>query len=324
MLTPTITQPNARTYGSDEEHGNRKVSVVIPVYNAEATLVAVVEQIVERLAALSRALEIILVDDASEDSSWLVARQLRDRFPAQVKIVRLHKNSGQHNALLCGFTFVTGSIVITMDDDLQHNPYDFPKLIRKIEEGYDLAIGSYATEQTTFVRKLFGDLIDRTQCRIFDLPKTFQLTSLRAIDRSVVDRALEMTSVYPYITSMLLSHSSSPVNVAVTHHSRANGKSNYNFWKSASLALNLVLSYTSYPLCAIALLLVSAIAVALFTLIVAMTHNSVLSTWTAIAFISCFSATILFSQFLICLYLVRLYRCQTGITKPFVVREYDA
>ena len=83
----------------------------------------------------------------ARDATWETLRKLKSAHP-NLKIVKLLKNSGQHNAILCGLGFVTGDIAITMDDDLQHPPEEIPKLLEKLAEGYDLVIGSYDDEKT--------------------------------------------------------------------------------------------------------------------------------------------------------------------------------
>jgi len=76
----------------------------------------------------------VLVDDCSQDETWAVLGQLKGTYP-NLKIARLLRNSGQHNAILCGFTLVTGDVIVTMDDDLQNPPEEIPKLVEAIDSG---------------------------------------------------------------------------------------------------------------------------------------------------------------------------------------------
>ena len=104
-------------------------SVVVPVYNSEHTL----KELYSRLKnvfdnVLRRDFELLLVDDGSRDNSWAVMEGLRKKDP-RVKIFQMARNFGQHPALLCGFHYVSGDFVITMDDDLQHLPEELPKMI---------------------------------------------------------------------------------------------------------------------------------------------------------------------------------------------------
>src|SRR5215469_15072045 len=182
----------------------------------------------------------------------------------QLKIIRLLRNSGQHNALLCGLSLAKGSIMITMDDDLQNPPEEVPKLIAAIQKGYDLAIGAYDSKQHSAARNVGGKLIDGLQRRIFHLPSDFQLTSFRAVRKVVVDNVLSMGGAFPYMTSMLLSHTSRCVNVPVHHERRRFGTSNYDVKSSFLLACNLLLSYSLYPLYLVATLCLSALALSIW------------------------------------------------------------
>lgn len=228
--------------------GQGRISVVIPVYNSSASVRLVIDGLVEILTPTGRPFEIILVDDCSPDDVWTVLRHAKEEHGSVVKIARLLKNGGQHNAILCGFSLVTGDVVVTMDDDLQNPPEEVLSLIASIDQGYDLAIGSYESKQHSRLRNAGGSFIDSLQRRIFGLPSDFQLTSFRAIRRIVVDHAVEMGGVFPYITCMVFSHASKYTNVPVRHEPRKFGQSNYNLKRSLRLSANLILSYSSYPL----------------------------------------------------------------------------
>jgi glycosyltransferase involved in cell wall biosynthesis len=226
----------------------KKVSVVIPVYRSEASLELLVSRLVAVLEVLSRPFEIILVDDGSPDSSWEVLKKLKQSYGPVVKIASLLKNSGQHNALLCGFSLVSGDVVITMDDDLQNPPEEIPKLLEAVERGYDLVIGAYESKEHGRFRNFGGRLVDATIRRIFALPRTFQLTSFRAARRFVVDHACELSGGFPYITCMLLASATKCRNVVVRHDPRMFGHSTYTLRRSVLLVLNLLFSYSPYPL----------------------------------------------------------------------------
>src|SRR5262245_6227229 len=120
-----------------------KISVVIPVYNSATSLHILVAGLVTVLEQMEREFEIIFVDDCSPDNSWEVLKKMKEEHGELLKIAKLSTNRGQHNAIVCGFSIVSGDIVITMDDDLQNPPEEIPKLVEAIDRGYDLAIGSY-------------------------------------------------------------------------------------------------------------------------------------------------------------------------------------
>jgi glycosyltransferase involved in cell wall biosynthesis len=232
------------------------ISVVIPVYRAEPALRELVERLEKVLSATGRTFEVIFVDDRSPDKSWQVLTELKSESTERswMKLVRLLKNSGQHNALLCGLSRATGDVVITMDDDLQHPPEELPKLIGPIDKGLDLVVGAFAPASRKGFTIMGGRFVDWTLRRIFGLPSDFQLTSLRAMRGAVATQAGQMTGAYPYVTAMVLSHATALENVQVEHAERAHGVSNYNLWKSLKLSFNLLLNYSSYPLYAMMIL----------------------------------------------------------------------
>lgn len=225
----------------------RKVSVVVPVYRSAQSLPQLVERTLSTLQAASLTPELIFVDDRSPDNSWGVLCDLQHKYPEYIKIARFQKNMGQHSAICAGLTMATGGIVITMDDDLQNPPEEIPKLIGRLDEGFDLVIAAYDSKKHSSFRNFFGYLIDSTLRNLFNLPKSFQLTSFRAFNSSVIGGIGSLNTSFPYVTSILLSSAAKTSNVLVRHDARAFGRSNYTLKKSLSLTLNLVLHYSPLP-----------------------------------------------------------------------------
>ena len=124
-----------------------EVSVVIPVYNEESSLPSLFSRIYPALDALGRSYELIFVDDGSRDQSMRVLRAQFDRRPDVTRVVLLASNAGQHMAILAGFQYSRGEIVVTLDADLQNPPEEVAKLLAKMAEGYDY-VGSYRSEAT--------------------------------------------------------------------------------------------------------------------------------------------------------------------------------
>lgn len=116
------------------------VSVVVPVYNSEATMDELVARINDVLETAAGRFEIILVNDGSKDGSWEVISNLAGKMQ-HVRGVNLMHNYGQHNALLAGIQRAQYEIIVTIDDDLQNPPEEIPKLISRLNEGYDVVYG---------------------------------------------------------------------------------------------------------------------------------------------------------------------------------------
>ena len=128
-------------------HGrDRECSVVIPVYNSQASLPALVERLAAVLPAVTDRFEVILVNDGSRDDSWDGIGQAA-RKHAWVRGINLMRNYGQHNALLAGIRAARFAVVVTMDDDLQHPPEEIPRLLEALGHGQDLVYGVPASAE---------------------------------------------------------------------------------------------------------------------------------------------------------------------------------
>ena len=175
-----------------------KYSVVIPVYKSAAIVSQTIDRTVTFFEQQRLAYELILVNDASPDSSWEI---LQDKALANPYIVAINllKNYGQHTSLFCGLQKSTGDFVITMDDDLQNPPEEIMHLIEKINEGYDVVFGQFRVKQHAHHRRLGSRLVGWLNTYIFNKPAGLVLSNFRIIRRDVVDRVCQYQTSYPYI-----------------------------------------------------------------------------------------------------------------------------
>src|SRR6202165_2877119 len=116
------------------------LSVVIPIHNEEPSILPLYDRLTAVLETVQKPYEIIAVDDASTDRSFDLLANLVETDP-RLKVIRLRRNFGQTAALSAGFDEAQGSVVVSLDGDLQHDPEDIPALLAKIDEGYDIASG---------------------------------------------------------------------------------------------------------------------------------------------------------------------------------------
>jgi glycosyltransferase involved in cell wall biosynthesis len=257
-------------------------------------------------------LQVVVVDDASPDDTWMALKRAKETYGTKLRIARVLTNAGQHRAIQAGLTLVTGDIVVTMDDDLQHRAEDVVGLVEAVCSGYDLAIGSYSHKNHHRMRNTAGTSIDWLIKRLFNLPSSFELTSFRAMKRSVVEGALAQASERPYITAMLLANSANRVNIPVVHEPRAHGTSNYTLGKSLSLAASLIFSYSAYPigfvaaLCALAFGFSTVFGVQ--TVWRAVTENIGVPGWASLMVVTTFfNGLILLALLVFGIYLSRVY-----------------
>ena len=200
-------------------------SVVVPVYNSEHTL----QELYTRLEKVFREVikeefELILVDDGSKDRSFEVMQELRAK-DNRVRIIQMARNFGQHPALLCGFAHVKGDFVVTMDDDLQHQPEELPKMINVMRErdDVDAIIASYEGRQHGFIRKLGTKFSVWATSKMLGKDPDLQITSYRLIRRFLVDAMVKTNTYLPQIGNLLVLTSNRIINVPVQHAARLYG-----------------------------------------------------------------------------------------------------
>lgn len=222
-----------------------RYSVVIPVYNSEATLAKLFDRLQIVFQPISEDFEIIFIDDSSKDDSWQKLKDLR-RKDNKLKIIRLMRNFGQHNALMCGFRFASGDYIITLDDDLQNPPEEIPKLINKINEGYDVVYGNYISKQHSRYRNLGSSLIQTVYKKVFDVHNN--LTAFRIIRRQVINNMLRYEKSYVFIDGLLAWNTKNIGFTSVMHHKRDDGRSGYGIKKLFTLSLNMVTNFSIVPL----------------------------------------------------------------------------
>ena len=205
-------------------------SIVIPVYNSEKSLRILHKRIAEEFdRVIGQPFELILVDDCSKDRSFSVIRELTEE-DARVKGIQLSVNHGQQKAVICGFHYVTGDYVITMDDDLQHPPEEIPKLIDKMNssEDIDVVVGAYDVKKHGPIRRFGTWLMNLSSNMIYGKPNKLKLTSFRLLKRQVVENLCKISVSQPTVGPLLLQTTSHIVNTTVTHDKRQYGTSGYS------------------------------------------------------------------------------------------------
>lgn len=146
------------------------ITVVIPLFNEEATILPLVGQIAAVLAQECSSYSVLLVDDGSSDASWERIREATGRWPGHVKALKLRRNFGKSDALAIGFLHCDTDIVITMDSDMQDDPAEIPKFLRKLEEGFDLVSGWKQRRRDPLSKRLPSRLFNSITSLITKVP----------------------------------------------------------------------------------------------------------------------------------------------------------
>lgn len=227
---------------------SKLVSFVIPCYCSAQTIGRVVEEIDTAMKTLGTYnYEIVLVNDCSPDDTFETIRALCAQRK-DICGVNLSANFGQHAALMAGFRYTHGDIVICLDDDGQTPALEVGKLLAKIEEGYDVVYAKYTQKRHSGFRN-FGSKINELMTRIMlGKPKELYLSSYFAAREFVVDEMLRYTNPYPYVIGLVLRTTKNITNVEVTHREREVGTSGYTIGKLLGLWFNGFTAFSIKPL----------------------------------------------------------------------------
>lgn len=304
-------------------------SVVVPVYNSENTL----EDLYKRLKnvfenEIHEEFELLLIDDSSRDSSFQIMQKLRSQ-DKRVRIIQMAKNFGQHPALLCGFTYVRGDFVITMDDDLQHPPEELPKMINTMNErpDVDVILARYEGRKHNFIRRLGTKVSVWATSKMLGKDPNLEITSYRLMRRFIVDAIVKNDIHAPQIGNLLVQTSNRIINVSVRHDSRAFGKSGYPFKRLVKDLIYDITAHTAFPLIVVRNIGIvgfcSSILLALFYLIRFLIFGSSVEGWTSLMLIMLagFSLT-LFSLGIIGMYLMNILN-EAKKMPHYVIRQHD-
>lgn len=204
------------------------VTLVVPVYNEEESLKLLVDEIFEAMNDFEP-VELILVDDASDDNSLNVMRSLKEARPDQIKIVHLAQRSGQTFALKKGLDVSTGKMIVTMDADLQNDPHDIPGMIKKLEEGYECVCGWRKKRQDTWLKAILSKTGNRLQRWLTGLTVHDVSCTLRVYRRGCISRIpLNWEGQHRFIPLALSLQGYRVAEVESHHRDRAHGYSKYS------------------------------------------------------------------------------------------------
>ncbi len=229
-----------------------QVSVVIPVYNAAASLAELCERLTAALPGLAASSEVVLVNDGSRDGSWEIIRERAARPAAgrgpRVRGIDLMRNYGQHNALLCGIRAAAGAVIVTMDDDLQHPPEEIGRLLEALGDEVDVVYGTPLAEQ----HGLWRDLASRATKLVLEgamgAAVARRVSAFRAFRAELRGAFAQYGNPYVSIDVLLTWATTRFAAVPVRHEPRRAGRSNYTFRMLARHALNMVTGYSVGPL----------------------------------------------------------------------------
>lgn len=223
------------------------ISAVVPVFRSAPVLAELHRRLSKQLEEVASDYEIILVEDCGGDCSWQVIEQLV-RENRHVRGIRLSRNFGQHNALLCGIRAARHEVVITLDDDLQNPPEEIPKLLAQLENGFDVVYGAPKQEQHGFLRDRASQITKFTLQNTMGAQTARHVSAFRAFRTQLREGFERYRSPFVSIDVLLTWGGSRFTHVKVRHDPRTVGVSNYSVAKLVTHALNMMTGFTTIPL----------------------------------------------------------------------------
>jgi glycosyltransferase involved in cell wall biosynthesis len=230
-----------------------ELSIVVPIYNEQENLAALYERIVNALEPSGLSYELILVDDGSADASFSVLTGIAAR-DARVKVIRFRRNFGQTAAMAAGFDAATGRVIVPMDGDLQNDPADIPRLLAKLDEGYDVVSGWRNDRKDTFITRKIPSMVanalisSMTGVHLHDYGCT-----LKAYRREVLEGINLYGEMHRFVPALASQVGAKVAEVPVNHHPRLHGTSKYGISRTLRVILDLMtvkflLTYSTKPI----------------------------------------------------------------------------
>jgi polyisoprenyl-phosphate glycosyltransferase len=220
-----------------------KLSIIIPVFKGGRILRELYKIINESLLNLYD-YEVLFVCDGCDSESWSVIKELDKQNSSKIKVYRLAQNYGQHRAIQFGFSKVSGDLVVTIDEDLQHDPADIIRLIDKQKDGdYDIVYGRFIKPQHNSIKNIFSVVL-RKSLKHF-IPTLYENYSpYRLMKRDIAKKASTMVSSYTFIDDFLSRITQNIAFEDINHHKRIKGKSSYTFMKLLKHGISILLTYS--------------------------------------------------------------------------------
>ncbi len=300
-----------------------KYSVVVPVFNSESSLEELFAGLKSVFDAQQELFEVVFVDDHSQDQSWEVIKKLKLLYPEQITAIQLSRNFGQHNATFCGFNYVKGTLIITIDDDLQTPPSEITKLINEYHlSDADLVYGYYGHKNHSRMRNV-GSRSLKTSAKVFH-NSPGEGSSFRLLTAELAQKIRHHEQNFIFLDEVLLWYTDDIAFTEVSHLPRKYKQSGYSITSLIRLFANIVLYYTMVPL---KVLVYGGFIISLVTFFVGisfivkkMVFNVPLGYTSLIVTILFSTSIILFSLGVLGEYLSRIYQVQNR-KPPYSIKK---
>jgi glycosyltransferase involved in cell wall biosynthesis len=229
------------------------LSIVIPIHNEEPSILPLYDRLIAVLEPLNKPFEIIFVDDASADRSFDLLANLAETDP-RMKVIRLRRNFGQTAALSAGFDEAQGSVIVSLDGDLQHDPEDIPALLAKIDEGYDIASGWRKDRvDNALTRKIPSRIANRLMAWVSGIKLRDFGTTFKAYRAEVIKDINLYGELHRFIPALASFYGARIAEVPIRNVPRPHGESHYGIGRTFNvlfdiMTIKFLLKYFTRPM----------------------------------------------------------------------------
>ncbi len=223
------------------------ISVLIPVLNEEESLPELHRRLRDTLNNIGKPYEIIYINDGSTDTTEI----LLEKFHAddgRVKVIEFNRNYGQHMALFSGFEYAGGEIIVTIDADLQNPPEEIPKLVEKVEEGFEVVATYRKQRKDSLFRKMPSYIVNKITARLVGVKLKDYGCMLRAYRRNIIDYINMCPESSSFIPALANTFAKKITEIEVAHEERKKGVTKYSLFKLWRLNFDLMTSFSLWPI----------------------------------------------------------------------------
>jgi len=216
------------------------LSVIVPLYNEEECVTLLYQSIVKSVDTMGMDYEILFVDDGSKDKTVPIASELASH-DTRLRVIKFRRNYGQTPAMAAGIDHARGKILVTMDGDLQNDPDDIPKLVNKIDEGFDIVVGwRFNRQDKLLTRKIPSRIANWLIGKITGVPIKDNGCSLKAYRADVIKHIPLYSEMHRFIPAMTSLAGTKIAEVKVKHHARMYGESKYGLSRTYKVLVDLI------------------------------------------------------------------------------------
>ncbi len=300
------------------------ISVVVPLRNEESTVKELHQRLLLTLERLGRPFEIILIDDGSTDRTFEVAKTV-----TPVKIIKFRKNFGQTAAIDAGIQAAKGDIIVTIDGDLQNDPDDIPRLVAKLEEGYDVVVGWRKHRLDSLLRRLFSRLANWITYLVTRLYLHDHACALKAMRAEIFSDIHLYGEMHVFLAAYLHSRGARVTEITVSHRARGTGISKSHFTRAVKANFDLLtlrfLSTLSRPMVVFGstgaiLFLIALLILAITPFLETRDSDSSLLALIILTAVFVVGGLICFMMGFLAELMLRIYY-ETKATRPYVIKE---